>query len=503
MNKEILLVAEAVSNEKAVPKEQIFEALEYGLGIATKKKYNVDIDVRVSIDRKTGNFETFRRWLVIDDVEEMESPTKQIYFSSVQAMQDDGEVSLIVGDYLEEEIDSVEFNRITIQIAKQVIVSKVKEVEKQQIVLQFKEKEGELIAGVVKKVTSDLIIVDLGNNADAKLRRSDMLPKENFRAGDRVRAVLKKVETDPQKPELVLSRTCEEMLTELFRIEVPEIGEEVIDIVKVVRDPGVRSKIVVMSRDKRIDPIGACIGMRGARVQAVSNELNNERIDIILWDDSLAQYVINALAPADVRSIIVDEDAKVIDVAVDQDSLAQTIGRNGQNVRLASAVIGWDLNVMTFEDMEANQQNEVNKLSEKLQTYLDIDSDFAGILISEGFSSLEEIAYVPNAELLEIEELSEEVVEVLKQRAKDALLKMKLEQEVDNQMTISEDLLNLEGMTSELAKQLLNKDIVSLDELAEQSIDDLSDIEELTDEQAGELIMAARNICWFNDEDVK
>ncbi|MFI3246251.1 MAG: transcription termination factor NusA [Ferrimonas sp.] len=499
MSKEILAVAEAVSNEKAVPKEKIFEALEIALATATKKKQELEIDVRVCIDHKTGEFETFRRWQVIADEEEMEVSTRQVYLSAARAMEEDETIE--VGDYVEEQIESVTFDRITTQTAKQVIVQKVREAERAQVVEQFKDKEGELVTGTVKKVNRDSIIVDLGNNADAILFKEEMLPRENYRPGDRIRALLHSVRLEARGSQLFLSRSRPEMLIELFRIEVPEIGEEMIEIIGAARDPGSRAKIAVKSNDKRIDPVGACVGMRGARVQAVSGELGGERIDIVLWNENFAQYVINAMAPADVSSIVMDEDSKSMDVAVEKDSLAQAIGRNGQNVRLASQVTGWELNVMTTEDLAAKNKQESAKLIELFVNALDIDEEFAGVLADEGFSSLEEIAYVPVAELLDVDGLDEETVEVLRERAKSALTTQALvNEEALDGAEPAEDLLNLAGLERHLAFVLASRGVITLEDLAEQSIDELTDIEGIDDARAGELIMAARNICWFSDE---
>ncbi|GAA4876104.1 transcription termination factor NusA [Ferrimonas pelagia] len=499
MSKEILAVAEAVSNEKAVPREKIFEALEIALATATKKKQELEIDARVCIDQRTGEYDTFRRWEVIEDDTEMEFPTRQVYLSSARAMEEDE--SIEVGDFVEEQIESVVFDRITTQTAKQVIVQKVREAERAQVVEQFKDREGELVTGVVKKVNRDSVIVDLGNNADAILFREEMLPRENFRPGDRIRALLHSVRLESRGSQLFLSRSRAEMLIELFRIEVPEIGEEMIEIMGAARDPGSRAKIAVKSNDKRIDPVGACVGMRGARVQAVSGELGGERIDIVLWNDNEAQYVINAMAPADVSSIVMDEDNKSMDVAVEKDSLAQAIGRNGQNVRLASQVTEWELNVMTTEDLAAKHEAESAKTLSVFVEGLDIDEEFASVLVEEGFTSLEEIAYVPVAELLEIDGLDEETVEQLRERAKSALTTKALaSEEALDGAEPAEDLLALEGLERHLAFVLASRGVVTLEDLADQGIDDLTDIEELNDEKAGELIMAARNICWFSDE---
>ncbi|MBJ7222594.1 MULTISPECIES: transcription termination factor NusA [unclassified Brenneria] len=501
MNKEILAVVEAVSNEKALPREKIFEALETALATATKKKYEQEIDVRVSIDRKTGDFDTFRRWLIVDEVTQ---PTREITLDAAQFE----DPALDLGDYVEDQIESVTFDRITTQTAKQVIVQKVREAERAMVVEQFREQEGEIVTGVVKKVNRDNISLDLGNNAEAVIGREDMLPRENFRPGDRIRGVLYDVRPEARGAQLFVSRSRPEMLIELFRIEVPEIGEEVIEIKAAARDPGSRAKIAVKTNDKRIDPVGACVGMRGARVQAVSSELGGERIDIILWDDNPAQFVINAMAPADVVSIVVDEDTCTMDIAVESSNLAQAIGRNGQNVRLASQLLKqhrsddrWELNVMTVEDLQAKHQAEAHAAIDVFTKHLDIDEEFATVLVEEGFSSLEELAYVPIKELLAIEGLDEETVEALRERAKAALTTLALAQEEslgDGQP--ADDLLSLPGLSRDMAFKLAARGICTLEDLAEQGVDDLTDIEELNDEKAGELIMAARNICWFGDD---
>ena len=503
MNKEILAVVEAVSNEKALPREKIFEALESALATATKKKYEQEIDVRVEIDRKSGDFDTFRRWLV---VEEVTQPTREI---TLEAARFEDE-SMNPGDYVEDQIESVTFDRITTQTAKQVIVQKVREAERAMVVDQFREHEGEIITGVVKKVNRDNITLDLGNNAEAVILREDMLPRENFRPGDRIRGVLYAVRPEARGAQLFVTRSKPEMLVELFRIEVPEIGEEVLEIKAAARDPGSRAKIAVKTNDKRIDPVGACVGMRGARVQAVSTELGGERIDIVLWDDNPAQFVINAMAPADVASIVVDEDKHTMDIAVEAGNLAQAIGRNGQNVRLASQLSGWELNVMTVDDLQAKHQAEAHAAIDTFTKYLDIDEDFATLLVEEGFATLlveegfatlEELAYVPMKELLEIDGLDEATVEALRERAKNALTTLALAKEESlGDSKPADDLLNLEGLDRALAFTLAARGVCTLEDLAEQGIDDLADIEGLTDEKAGELIMAARNICWFGDE---
>ncbi|BBJ69256.1 transcription termination/antitermination protein NusA [Enterobacter sp. AD2-3] len=499
MNKEILAVVEAVSNEKSLPREKIFEALESALATATKKKYEQEIDVRVEIDRKSGDFDTFRRWVI---VEEVTQPTKEI---TLEAARFEDE-SLNVGDYVEDQIESVTFDRITTQTAKQVIVQKVREAERALVVDQFRDQEGEIITGVVKKVNRDNISLEiksegLPGNAEAVILREDMLPRENFRPGDRIRGVLYAVRPEARGAQLFVTRSKPEMLVELFRIEVPEIGEEVIEIKAAARDPGSRAKIAVKTNDKRIDPVGACVGMRGARVQAVSTELGGERIDIVLWDDNPAQFVINAMAPADVASIVVDEDKHTMDIAVEAGNLAQAIGRNGQNVRLASQLSGWELNVMTVDDLQAKHQAEAHAAIDTFTKYLDIDEDFATVLVEEGFSTLEELAYVPMKELLEIDGLDEPTVEALRERAKNALTTLALAQEESlGDKKPADDLLNLEGLDRAIAFKLAARGVCTLEDLAEQGVDDLADIEGLTDDKAGELIMAARNICWFGDE---
>lgn len=500
MNKEILAVVEAVSNEKSLPREKIFEALESALATATKKKYEQEIDVRVSIDRRSGDFDTFRRWVIVDEVT---MPTREITLDAAR-FEDE---ALNLGEFVEDQIESVTFDRITTQTAKQVIVQKVREAERAMVVDQFREQEGEIITGVVKKVNRDNISLEVrpndgsNTNAEAVIIREDMLPRENFRPGDRIRGVLYAVRPEARGAQLFVSRSKPEMLIELFRIEVPEIAEEVLEIKAAARDPGSRAKIAVKTNDKRIDPVGACVGMRGARVQAVSSELGGERIDIVLWDDNPAQFVINAMAPADVASIVVDEDNHTMDIAVEAGNLAQAIGRNGQNVRLAAQLSGWELNVMTVDDLQAKHQAEAHAAIDVFTKHLDIDEEFATMLVEEGFSSLEELAYVPINELLEIDGLDEETVEALRDRAKNALTTLALEKaesQGDNQP--AEDLLSLEGLDRELAFKLAQIGVCTLEDLAEQGVDDLSDIEGLNDEKAGELIMAARNICWFGDD---
>jgi N utilization substance protein A len=496
-NKEILLVVEAVSNEKGLPREAIFEALESALAIATKKKYEQEIEVRVAIDRETGDFETFRRWLVLAPDAEMESPCSEITFEAAEF--DNADIQ--IGEFIEDEIDSVKFDRIATQTAKQVIVQKVREAERAQVVEQYAEQKGELITGVVKRMNRENILLDLGGNAEAVIFRDEMLPRENFRPGDRLRGLLFDVRPEARGAQLFMTRTQPEMLIELFRLEVPEIAEEMIDLMAAARDPGSRAKIAVKSNDQRIDPIGACVGMRGARVQAISSELGGERVDIILWDENPAQFAINAMSPAEVASIVVDEDTHSMDIAVEDDNLAQAIGRNGQNIRLASELTGWVLNVMTVTELKEKHQAEADSVITVFTDALEIDEDFAGVLVDEGFTSLEEIAYVPINELLEIDGLDEEMVEELRTRAKDVLATKALAVEENLEgAKPADDLLALEGLEAHLAFVFASKGIITLEDLAEQAVDDLIEIEELNEEKAGELIMAARNICWFSED---
>jgi N utilization substance protein A len=492
MSKEVLLVVESVSNEKGVPASVIFEALELALATATKKRFEDEVELRVAINRQTGNYETFRCWTVVEE-SDFDDPAHQVTVDMPRAI----EASAKVGDVLEEKIESIEFGRIAAQTAKQVIVQKVREAERAQVVEAYRERLGEIISGTVKKVTRDSVIVDLGNNAEALLAREDIISRETFRVGARLRALLKEIRTENRGPQLILSRTAPEMLIELFRIEVPEIAEELIEVMGAARDPGSRAKIAVRSKDKRIDPQGACIGMRGSRVQAVSGELVGERVDIVLWDDNPAQFVINAMSPAEVAAIIVDEDAHAMDIAVGEDNLAQAIGRGGQNVRLASQLTGWTLNVMTEADIQAKQQAETGDILQNFIDELEVDEELAQVLVEEGFTSLEEIAYVPLEEMLSIDGFDEEIVNELRARAKDRLLtKAIATEEKLADAHPAEDLLSLEGMDKGLAQELAVRGVVTREDLAEQSIDDLLDIDGIDQERAGKLIMAAR-AHWF------
>ncbi len=496
MSKEILMVVDAVSNEKGVDKEIIFGAIEAALATASKKRHGGDIDVRVAIDRTSGEYDTFRRWEVMDDSETqiLEFPERQITLGA--AREDEPDIQ--PGDFVEEQIESVDFGRIAAQTAKQVIVQKVREAERAKVVEQYIDRKGELISGVVKRMERGSVILDLGNNIEALVPREHLIAREAVRPGDRLRGFLFDVRSEPRGPQLFVSRTMPEFLIELFKLEVPEVGEGMIDIMAAARDPGLRAKIAVRTNDARIDPVGACVGMRGSRVQSVTNEMNGERVDIILWDDNPAQFVINAMSPAEVLSIVVDEDAHSMDLAVDEEQLSQAIGRNGQNVRLASELTGWTLNVMTEAQAEEKQQTETSNLVELFKESLNVDEDVAAILVEEGFSSLEEVAYVPVAEMLEIEEFDEEIVEELRARARDALVTREISSEEHIGGEPAEDLLNMEGMDQALAEKLAAHGICTMEDLAEQAVDDLLDIEGLEQERAAELIMTARK-PWFED----
>ena len=492
MSKEVLLVVESVSNEKGVPAGVIFEALELALATATKKRYEDEVDVYVVINRQTGAYDTFRRWTVVTD-EFFDDPAIQLAEDQAQARDPEAKA----GDIIEEKIESIEFGRIAAQTAKQVIVQKVREAERAQIVDAYRDRVGEIISGTVKKVTRDSVIVDLGQNAEALLAREDIIARETFRSGTRVRALLKEIRPENRGPQLILSRTAPEMLIELFRIEVPEIAEGLIEVMGASRDPGSRAKIAVRSKDKRIDPQGACIGMRGSRVQAVSGEIGGERVDIVLWDENPAQFVINAMAPAEVVAIIVDEDAHAMDIAVGEENLAQAIGRGGQNVRLASQLTGWTLNVMTEAAIQAKQQEETGGILRLFVTDLEVDEELAQLLVDEGFTTLEEVAYVPVEELLDIDGFDEEIVEELRARAKNRLLSKAIATEEKlADVQPAEDLLALEGVDKELAVELAVRGVITREDLAEQSIDDLLEIDGIDEERAGKLIMAAR-AHWF------
>jgi N utilization substance protein A len=490
MNKEILMVVDAVSNEKGVDKEIIFEALEAALASATRKKHSEQWDVRVAINRKTGDYETFRRWKVFaDDSREIENPDAEWRLEDALEL----DPATAPGKFVEQPMESVAFGRIAAQQAKQVIVQKVREAERAQVVEQYKDRVGTLVSGVVKRIDRNGIYVDLGSNAEGFVPRGDMIAREQLKPQDRVKAFLKEVRSEPRGPQLFLTRTAPEFLIELFKLEVPEVGQGLIQILGAARDPGVRAKIAVRSNDPRIDPVGACVGMRGSRVQAVSNEIAGERVDIIPHDENAAQFVINAMSPAEVQSIVVDEDSHSMDIAVAEDKLSQAIGRGGQNIRLASQLSGWELNVMTESDAEAKSDSESRALIDTFMKQLDVDENVANILVQEGFSTIEEVAYVPTAELAGIEEFDEDIIKELRNRARDVLLTQAIASEETLEQSLpADDLLALEGMSPDLALALARRGVRTRDDLADQATDDLADIDGLSAEEAGSLIMKAR-----------
>src|SRR5476651_142224 len=494
MNKEILLVVDAVSNEMGVDKEIIFEALEAALAAAARRKHSELWDVRVSINRKTGDYETFRRWKVFaNDSREIENPEAELRLEDGL----DIDKATLPGLYVEQPMESAAFGRIAAQQAKQVIVQKVREAERAQVVEQYQDRVGTLVSGVVKRIDRNGIYVDLGSNAEGFVPRTDMIVREQLKPQDRVKAFLKEVRAEPRGPQLFLTRTAPEFLIELFKLEVPEVGQGMIQILAAARDPGIRAKIAVKSNDPRIDPVGACVGMRGSRVQAVSNEIAGERVDIIPYDANAAQFVINAMSPAEVLSIVVDEESHSMDIAVAEEKLSQAIGRGGQNIRLASQLSGWDLNIMTESDAEAKSETEARGLVELFMKQLDVDEDVATILAQEGFSTIEEVAYVPQAELISIQEFDADIVKELRNRARDVLLTQAIasEESLDQSMP-ADDLLLLEGMSPDLALALARRGVRTREDLADQSVDDLADIEGLAAEEAGKLIMTAR-APWF------
>jgi N utilization substance protein A len=498
MNKDILYVADAVSNEKGVDKEIIFEAIEAALATATRKKNGRDIDVRVDIDRETGDYETFRRWLVVEDIGEgLENPLTEVTLEAAQIDEPD----IQLGDYVEEQIESVEFGRIAAQTAKQVIVQKVREAERARVIEAFQGREGELVMGTVKRVERGNVYLDLGDNVEAFIPREEMIPKEAVRTGDRIRGYLREVRAETRGPQLFVSRTAPEFLVELFKLEVPEVDQGLLNIIGGARDPGSRAKISVQSLDPRLDPVGACVGMRGSRVQSVSNELAGERVDIILFDENPAQFVINAMSPAEVTSIVVDEDTHTMNIAVEEDKLAMAIGRGGQNVRLASELTGWELNVMTEKEAEERSDEENQRLLAEFKEKLDVDDEVAGILVAEGFSTIEEVAYVPEAELDSIDEFDADIVGELRNRARDYLLTQAImQEEVLEARQPAEDLLQMEGMDEETALRLAAKGICTMEDLAEQSVDELMEVEDMDEERASVLIMKARE-PWFATEE--
>ncbi len=497
-NKEILLVVDAVSNEKGVGKEVIFSVLEIALASVAKKRFEGDPDVRVVINRRTGHYETFRRWLVVAEHPQFELCDRQMSLAEARNIQADAQV----GGYIEILLENPDFGgRIAAQTAKQVIVQKVRDAERAQIVEAYLHRKGELISGVVKRVERGDVIIDVGSNVEAKIAREDLNPRESFRVGERARGYLKDVRIEGRGPQLFISRVVPEFLVALFTLEVPEINQGIIEIKCATRDPGSRAKIAVKSKDTRIDPIGACVGMRGARVQSVTNELFGERIDIVQWDDDPVRLVMNAMSPAEVESIVVEEDAHSMDIIVsDERQLAQAIGKGGQNVQLASRLTGWILNVMTVDQARAKRGQEDETLRQMFIDQLDIDSEVAEILVRAGFASLEEVAYVPVHEMLEIQEFDEKTIEDLRRCARDVLLTraIAVEEKIGG-IHPSEALLHMEGMDKELAFLLASCGILTMDDLAGLSVDDLNEITGLDDERAAKLIMTAR-APWFSNE---
>jgi len=489
MSREILLLVDALAREKSVEKEIVFTALELALASATKKRFQEDIDARVSIDRVTGDYQSFRRWLVVEDGD-VEDPTRQISLSDAAKNHTD----IHLGDYSEEPLEPIEFGRIGAQAAKQVIFQKIRDAEREQTLNDFLEREDYLVTGTIKRMERGNALIESGK-IEAELSRDQMIPKENLRVGDRVRAYLYKVDRSSRGPQLKLSRISPEFLMKLFELEVPEIEEGLLEIKVAARDPGSRAKIAVKSNDQRIDPIGTCVGMRGSRVQAVISELAGERVDIVLWSDDPATFIINALAPAEISSIMVDEEKHSMDIVVDDDNLAQAIGRGGQNVRLASELTGWELNIMTIEESKAKNEKESSLICQLFMQKLDVDEEIAEILVQEGFATLEEVAYVPLNEMLEIESLDEETVNEIRNRARNVLLTDAIvnEEKVEH---VAEDLLALEGMDLNIVRELASKGINTQADLADLAADDLVEMTGMDIERANRLIIKARE-PWF------
>jgi transcription termination/antitermination protein NusA len=492
MSREILLLADALAREKSVDRDIVFQAIETALASATKKQFTDEVDVRVTIDRDSGDHEAFRRWLVVPDGE-LEDHDLQIILTEAQKQISDIEV----GDYIEEELEPIPFGRIGAQAAKQVILQRIREAEREQILKDFLERGESVINGTVKRLERGDVLIEAGK-IEARLPRDQMIPKENLRPGDRARAYMLRVDRTPRGPQIILSRTAPEFIMKLFELEVPEIEQGLLEIKSAARDAGVRAKIAVHTKDRRIDPIGTCVGVRGSRVQAVTHELAGERVDIVLWSEDPAQFVIGALAPANVSSIVVDEERHAMDVVVDEAELAIAIGRGGQNVRLASELTGWQINIMTSDDAEKKSEEERSKVLTTFVEKLDVDEEVAEVLVAEGFSSLEEIAYVPIAEMLEIEAFDEDTVNELRNRARNALLTEAIAQE-EKLETTAEDLLALEGMDHELAAQLADGKVFTRDDLAELAVDELMEMSGIDEQRASALIMKARE-HWFADE---
>lgn len=490
MSREILLLVDALAHEKNVDKEVVFSALEYALASATKKRFADDADVRVSIDRETGEYESFRRWTLLTDDQALENPGAQMYADDERAEGKD----ISAENTFEDPLESVEFGRIGAQAAKQVILQKVREAEREQILDDFLARNEHMVTGAIKRMEKGNAVIEVGR-IEALLPREQMIPKENLRVGDRVRAYLSRIERGGRGPQLILSRIAPEFLTRLFELEVPEIEDGLLEIRGAARDPGLRSKIAVKANDQRLDPVGTCVGMRGSRVQAVTGELAGERVDIVLWSMEPAQFVINAMAPAEVSSIVVDEDAHSMDVVVDEEQLAQAIGRNGQNVRLASELTGWTLNILTIDEAAKKNEEEYVKTRQLFIEKLDVDEEVADILVQEGFGTLEEIAYVPMAEMAEIEAFDEDTINELRKRARAALLTDAIAKEEKAEEPAA-DLLGMEGMDEETAHLLASKGVSTMDDLADLAVDDLVDLTKMDAERAKTLIMTAR-APWF------
>lgn len=490
MSREILLLVDALAHEKNVDKEVVFSALEYALASATKKRFADDADVRVSIDRETGEYESFRRWTLLTDDQALEIPGAQMYADDERA---EGK-TVLENNTFEEPLESLEFGRIGAQAAKQVILQKVREAEREQILDDFLARNEHMVTGAIKRMEKGNAIIEVGR-IEALLPREQMIPKENLRVGDRVRAYLSRVERGGRGPQLILSRIAPEFLTRLFELEVPEIEDGLLEIRGAARDPGLRSKIAVKANDQRLDPVGTCVGMRGSRVQAVTGELAGERVDIVLWSMEPAQFVINAMAPAEVSSIVVDEDAHSMDVVVDEEQLAQAIGRNGQNVRLASELTGWTLNILTIDEAAKKNEEEYVKTRQLFIEKLDVDEEVADILVQEGFGTLEEIAYVPMAEMAEIEAFDEDTINELRKRARAAILTDAIAKEEKVEEPAA-DLLGMDGMDDETAHLLASKGVSTMEDLADLAVDDLVELTKMETERAKALIMTAR-APWF------
>lgn len=492
MSREILLLVDALAREKNVQREIVFQSLELALASATKKRFKEEVDARVSIDRETGDYESFRRWQVVPDGE-LEDHDLQIILTEAQKQISD----IQVGEFIEEELEPVELGRIGAQAAKQVILQRIRDAERDQIVTDFLQRGEDILSGTIKRMDREGAIVESGK-VEARLPRDQMIPKENLRVGDRVRAFVMKVNREGRGPQLILSRTSPEFIKYLFALEVPEIEQGLLEIKAAARDAGVRAKIAVFTQDRRIDPIGTCVGVRGSRVQAVTGELAGERVDIVLWSEDPAQFVIGALAPANVSSILVDEDKHSMDVVVDEDNLALAIGTGGRNVRLASELTGWHINIMTAEESQQKSDQERGDIREVLMAKLDVDEEVADILIDEGFTSVEEVAYVPINEMLEIEAFDEDTVNELRNRARNVLLTEAIVTEEKLGET-AEDLLSLEGMDHELAAQLADSGVRTRDDLAELAVDELTEATGIDEERAKDLIIKAR-AHWFAGE---